>query len=84
MNPLKCAFGVMSGKFLDFVVRHRGIEIDESKIKTIQDMHPPTNLKGLHSLQRSIGLHSAVHFKLGKEMSPIQSFYEERYTFRMG
>ncbi|PKU59525.1 RNA-directed DNA polymerase [Dendrobium catenatum] len=25
MNPLKCAFGVTSGKFLGFVVRHRGI-----------------------------------------------------------
>jgi len=28
MNPLKCAFGIMSGKILGFVVRHRGIEID--------------------------------------------------------
>ena len=25
MNPLKCAFGVSSGKFLGFVVRYRGI-----------------------------------------------------------
>jgi len=29
MNPLKCAFGVTSGKFLGFVVHHRGIEIDQ-------------------------------------------------------
>ncbi|KAG9450538.1 hypothetical protein H6P81_010503 [Aristolochia fimbriata] len=28
MNPLKCAFGVTSGKFLGFIVHHRGIEID--------------------------------------------------------
>ena len=28
MNPIKCAFGVQSGKFLGFVVRYRGIEID--------------------------------------------------------
>ncbi|XP_028091412.1 uncharacterized protein LOC114291744 [Camellia sinensis] len=26
MNPLKCIFGVMSGKFLRFIVQHRGIE----------------------------------------------------------
>ncbi|KAI0520109.1 hypothetical protein KFK09_007577 [Dendrobium nobile] len=32
MNPLKCAFGVSSGKFLGFIVRHRGIEIDPDKI----------------------------------------------------
>ena len=28
MNPLKCAFGVTSGKFLGFIIRHRGIEVD--------------------------------------------------------
>jgi len=28
MNPLKCAFGVTSRKYLGFVVRHKGIEID--------------------------------------------------------
>ncbi|KAM1024584.1 hypothetical protein EV2_038916 [Malus domestica] len=29
MNPLKCAFGVTSGKFLDFIVKHRGNEVDQ-------------------------------------------------------
>jgi hypothetical protein len=28
MNPLKCAFGVTSGRFLGFVVREHGIQID--------------------------------------------------------
>ena len=35
MNLLKYAFGVASGKFLKFIVRHRGIEVDQSKITTI-------------------------------------------------
>ena len=35
MNPCKCAFGVTSGKFLGFIVRHCGIEIDQSKIEAI-------------------------------------------------
>jgi len=51
MNPLKCAFGVTSGKFLGFVVRHKGIKIDQSKIKAIQDMPEPKNLKELRALQ---------------------------------
>ena len=51
MNPLKCAFGVTSSKFLGFIVRHRGIEVDQSKILTIQDMPKPRNLQELRSLQ---------------------------------
>jgi Reverse transcriptase (RNA-dependent DNA polymerase) len=32
LNPLKCTFMVSSDKFLGFVVRHRGIEIDCQRI----------------------------------------------------
>ncbi|KAI5347393.1 hypothetical protein L3X38_015272 [Prunus dulcis] len=51
MNPLKCAFGVTSGKFLGFVVRHCGIEIDPSKIKAILEIPPPRTLRQLRGLQ---------------------------------
>ena len=51
MNPLKCAFGVTSGKFLGFIVQHRGIEVDLSKIVAIRDMPEPRNLQELRSLQ---------------------------------
>ena len=51
MNSLKCAFGVTSGKFLGFIVRHRGIEIDQSKINVIQKMPRPKSLHDLRSLQ---------------------------------
>lgn len=42
LNPQKCAFGLSSGKLLGFIVSRRGIEIDPSKIKAIQD---PRGLK---------------------------------------
>ncbi|KAI0498537.1 hypothetical protein KFK09_019425 [Dendrobium nobile] len=51
MNPLKCAFGVTSGKFLGFIVRHRGIEINPAKIEAILDMPSPKSLTQLRSLQ---------------------------------
>ena len=44
MNSLKCAFGNTFGKFLGFIVRHRGIEVDQSKIDAIQRMPEPKNL----------------------------------------
>ncbi|XP_052292054.1 uncharacterized protein LOC127900839 [Citrus sinensis] len=35
LNPEKCAFGVESGKFLGFMVSHRGIETNLEKIQAI-------------------------------------------------
>ena len=43
LNPSKCAFGVSSGKFLGFMVSHRGIEANPDKIQIILDMKPPQN-----------------------------------------
>ncbi|GAA0155262.1 hypothetical protein LIER_38052 [Lithospermum erythrorhizon] len=51
MNPLKCAFGVASGKFLFFVVRRHGIEIEQAKIDTITTLPEPRNIHELKSLQ---------------------------------
>ncbi|XP_012856977.1 PREDICTED: uncharacterized protein LOC105976240 [Erythranthe guttata] len=51
MNPLNCAFGVTSGKFLGFVVRHRGIEIEQAKIDVILKIREPMNIHELKSLQ---------------------------------
>ena len=45
LNPSKCAFGVASGKFLGFMVSHRGIEANPEKIKAILDMKSPQNIK---------------------------------------
>ncbi|XP_051132475.1 uncharacterized protein LOC127252363 [Andrographis paniculata] len=51
MNPLKCAFGVTSGKFLGFIVHSRGIEIEQAKIDAITKMPEPRNIHELKSLQ---------------------------------
>lgn len=54
MNPLKCAFGVTSGKFLGFVVHHRGIEVDPAKMKAIIELPPPKNIRELRGFQGRI------------------------------
>ena len=51
MNPHKCGFGITLGKFLGFIVRHSRIKIDKAKVRAIQDMLPPRNLKELWGLQ---------------------------------
>ena len=37
LNPLKCAFGVNWGKFLGFMVTHRGIEANPVQLKAVMD-----------------------------------------------
>jgi hypothetical protein len=57
LNPAKCAFGVPSGKLLGFLVSHRGIEANLDKVKAIEEMHPPRNLK---EMQRLAGCMAAL------------------------
>ena len=45
LNPAKCAFGVLAGKFLGFIVNHRGIEENPDKIKVVLDMPSPSGIK---------------------------------------
>ncbi|KAM0982924.1 hypothetical protein ACFX1X_016060 [Malus domestica] len=71
MNPLKCAFGVTSGKFLGFIVKHRGIEVDQSKIKAIQSMPEPRNLHEL-KLQTAQKKRKKKYFELRYDLIPPQ------------
>jgi hypothetical protein len=41
MNPKKCAFGVIAGQFLGFMVHERGIEIGDKSKNAIMTMTPP-------------------------------------------
>ena len=50
LNPTKCAFGVSAGKFLGFIVNHRGIEANPDKIKALLDMPSPSGIKEVHRL----------------------------------
>ena len=40
MNPLKCAFGVFSGKFLEFLVHNKGIDVVSTKVTAMTTMKP--------------------------------------------
>ncbi|XP_042441455.1 uncharacterized protein LOC122026808 [Zingiber officinale] len=50
MNPQKCLFGAKRGCFLGYIVTERGIEANSSKVKALQDMPPPRNLKEVQRL----------------------------------
>ena len=54
LNASKCSFGVGSGKFLGYMVTHRGIEVNPDQIKAINDLKPPRNAKEVQRLTRMI------------------------------
>ena len=50
LNPAKCAFGVLAGKFLGFIVNHQGIKANPDKIKVVLDMPSPSGIKEVQCL----------------------------------
>ena len=54
LNSSKCAFGVMAGKFLGFMVSHRGIEVNLEKVRAIMELSPLKTVKEVQSLNGKI------------------------------
>ena len=50
LNASKCSFGVGSGKFLSYMVTHRGIEVNPDQVKAINNLQPPRNPKDVQKL----------------------------------
>ena len=42
MNPLKCAFGISTGKFHGFIIHEKGIAIDPTRIEAMRKVDAPT------------------------------------------
>jgi hypothetical protein len=49
LNWEKCHFMVKQGIVLGHVISKRGIEVDKAKVKTVEQLTPPTDVKSLRS-----------------------------------
>ena len=58
LNASKCSFGVGSGKFLGYMVIHRGIEVNPNQIKAVNNLQPPRNPK---EVQKFTGMTAALN-----------------------
>ena len=72
LNPAKCAFGVSAGKFLGFIVNHRGIEANPDKIKALLDMPSPSGIK---EVQRLTGRIAALSRFLSRASDKCRPFF---------
>ncbi|XP_070025455.1 uncharacterized mitochondrial protein AtMg00860-like [Nicotiana sylvestris] len=71
LNPTKCAFGVLSGKPLGFIVSRRGIDIDPTNIKSIRDFPPTRTKKEVLSLLGRLNYISRFIAQLTSMCEPI-------------
>jgi hypothetical protein len=50
LKPEKCVFGVRQGKILGYLVSHRGIEANPTKVQAITNMTPPQSTRDIQRL----------------------------------
>ena len=72
LNISKCSFGVGSGKFLGYMITHRGIEVNPDQIKAINSLQPPRNPK---KVQKLTGMTTALNRFISRSADKCRSFF---------
>ena len=72
LNASKCSFGMGSGKFLGYMVTHRGIEVNPDQIKAINDLQPPRNPK---EVQKLTGMTTALNQFIFRSADRCRPFF---------
>ena len=81
MNPSKCAFEVSSGKFLGFLILHKGIDLDPTKAEAITTLSPPTTLKELRSFVGKVSYLRRFILGLAEILKPLMEQTKKGVTF---
>jgi hypothetical protein len=86
MNPKKCAFGVLAGQFLGFLVHEPGIEIGLKSREAVRTMVPPTTKKELQQLIRKINFVRRFISNLSGRIEPFMELVKIKANdeFRWG
>jgi len=81
LNPEKCVFGVEGGKFLEFMLTHRGIEVNPDKCQTIVEMRSPKNVKEIQRLVGKMTTMARFIPRLAEKTGPIICLLKKRSKF---
>ena len=84
MNPLKCAFGVLAGKFLGFLVHSRRVDIDRAKVVAIATMKPPATIKELKSFLGKVSYIRRFISGLASITSTFKKLLKKGQSFEWG
>ena len=72
LNTSKCSFGVGSGKFLGYMVTHRGIKISLDQIKAINSLQASRNPK---EVQKLTGMIAVLNQFISRSVDRCRPFY---------
>ena len=72
LNASKCSFGISLGKFLGYMVTHKGIEVNLDQIKTINNLQPPRNPK---EVQKLTGMMAALNQFISRSADRCRHFF---------
>jgi hypothetical protein len=71
LNPKKCVFRVRQGKILGYLVSHRGIEANPTKIQEIINMTPPQSTRDVQRLTGRLAALNRFISKSAKRSLPV-------------
>ena len=72
LNASKCSFSVGSGKFLGYMVTHKGIEVNPDQIKAIINLRYPRNPK---EVQKLTGMIAALNRFISRSADMCKPFF---------
>ena len=72
LNASKCSIGVGSGKFLGYMVTHKGIEVNPDQIKAINNLRAPQNPK---EMQKLTGMAVALNRFISQSANRCRPFF---------
>ena len=73
LNLSKCAFGVLSEKFLGFIISQRGIEANPEKVRAILEM---SSLKTIKEVQSLTGRVATLNRFISKATDKCLTFFK--------
>ena len=72
LNASNYLFGVGSGKFLGYMVTHRGIVVNPNQIKAINSLQPPQNP---NEVQKLTGMTAALNQFISRSVDRCRPFF---------
>ena len=81
LNSEKCVFSVPAGKLLSFLVSERGIEANPKKIKAIERMRKPAQLRDVQKFTGCLASVSRFLSRLGERALPLYQLMKKTSPF---